>query len=347
MLQDLTSFWCFNNQLSTLDLSKNTKLEVLNCSTNQLEDLNVYSNINLVSIDAFANKIKHFDIKNNINLTQLSISDNELIGLNLKNGNNTKINLFTSLNNSNLTCIEVDDVTFSNTNWTNKDAQSIYSLDCAPSNDDCSNAIPLTFGQQTPGDVNSGDASNNATCVTGTVLADVWYTVVVPQSGEFGIEGKGFGGALKFAIYNSCSSVAPIACGTSISLKNLTVGTKFYLKVWIESSSKKSTSQTSEDGSFTFAVSESSVLSTKDSFLRLENKLSIYPNPAITNVIVSIENQQIQKLDIYNVLGKKVISRQIKKQNSVEINTSHLSKGVYLVKVKSDNNIISKKLIIQ
>ena len=59
-------------------------------------------------------------------------SDNELTSLNLKNGNNTILNIFQGTNNSNLSCIQVDDVAYSNSqsSWY-KDSSAIYSTDCA------------------------------------------------------------------------------------------------------------------------------------------------------------------------------------------------------------------------
>ncbi|MFK8060377.1 MAG: T9SS type A sorting domain-containing protein [Polaribacter sp.] len=343
-LTELDRLFAFNNKLTELDVSKNTKLEVLNCSTNLLESLNVYSNINLENIDAFENKLSFFDIQKNIKLINLSINDNELIGLNLKNANNTKIEFIFINNNPNLTCIEVDDIAYSNTNWTHKDAQSTFSRDCTPVNDNCANAIPLTFGQQTPGDVNSGNSNNNATCVTGTVIADVWFSFNVPKSGEFSVEGTGFGGELKFAVYENCTTAMTLACGKNISLKNLTSGSELYLKVWIEAASGKNATKI-ETGTFTIKAEETSVLSVEN-FEELGNQFLLYPNPAEANFTISSTKNTIQNIEIFNVLGKKVWSKSVKNQSKININSADLSKGIYMIKVNSDNKIISKKLII-
>jgi Secretion system C-terminal sorting domain len=64
---------------------------------------------------------------------ELDCSSNQLTYLNVKNGNNTNFNTTYSkfTINPNLTCIQVDDVTYSNTTWvTFKDASATYSLDC-------------------------------------------------------------------------------------------------------------------------------------------------------------------------------------------------------------------------
>ena len=71
------------------------------------------------------------------------INNTDLSSLNLKNGNNTNITFFNATNNPNLTCIEVDDVAYSNANWPDKDIIASYSNDC--DNLSISEAININF----------------------------------------------------------------------------------------------------------------------------------------------------------------------------------------------------------
>ena len=48
----------------------------------------------------------------------------------LKNGNNTNFVLFVAIGNPLLTCIEVDNVAWSTTNWTNIDVGTSFSTNC-------------------------------------------------------------------------------------------------------------------------------------------------------------------------------------------------------------------------
>ena len=59
-------------------------------------------------------------------LTILSCDNNQLTSLDVRNGNNTNFAFFYSNNNSNLTCIYVDDADYSNANWTNIDPNSTF-----------------------------------------------------------------------------------------------------------------------------------------------------------------------------------------------------------------------------
>ena len=75
----------------------------------------------------------------------------------------------------------------------------------------------------------------------------------------------------------------------------------------------------------------------------------LVPNPASNFVQVHLQNnsESIKSIIIYDILGKKV--KEINEVNSreVQINTSDLSKGLYLVEITSDSFIKQiKKLVI-
>jgi hypothetical protein len=81
-----------------------------------------------------------------------------------------------------------------------------------------------------------------------------------------------------------------------------------------------------------------------------DKNIVVYPNPASTLVNVSLNNssETISSVSIYDLLGKKVIDNNAINSNQVIINTSSLSKGVYLIEITSDSTIkLIKKLIIQ
>ncbi|PBJ11435.1 Internalin-J precursor [Flavobacterium sp. ACN6] len=153
----LESLSVANNSLSLLDISKNTNLKSFNCNSNKLETLNVSSNNALTYLSCFDNKLKILDISNNPSLVSLECennqltlldasknaslmtlrcSSNQLSSLNVKNGNNTILGSSPNFevdfrNNPNLTCIQVDDATFSNLKWAGrKDAIASYNTSC-------------------------------------------------------------------------------------------------------------------------------------------------------------------------------------------------------------------------
>ena len=336
-----------DNQLTDLDFHLLENLESLQCYKNQLTLINLISNKKLQLFVANDNQLKQLDIRVNEALVWFDVDDNDLVSLSVKNGNNSNFVQFSATGNPNLTCIEVDDVSFSETNWTAKDATATFSGDCAPANDDCSFAIPLIFGQETPGDINNGTFTNATDCVEGTIIADVWYSIIIPETGEFSIEGAGLGGLLKFAVYESCTSSSAVSCGVNISLTNLNPGDVYYLKVWMEEASTSNKSSTSETGTFTIIANESSVLSADD-FIRENIDLVVFPNPAKSNISILLSNRSnLQKIEIYSILGDKIISQKNLNRAKTTIDISHLSSGIYFIRAKVDDKIMTKKLIIR
>jgi Leucine-rich repeat (LRR) protein len=151
---ELTNFDCANNLLTSIDVTQNTLLEYLYCHYNQITNLDIKNNTSLVYLmchsnkltnidvslhpqleifDCLDNQITSIDISNNPKLYELACENNQLTYLNLKNGNNIKFDLQYSnfINNPNLTCIQVDDVAYSNAEWSKKkDATATYSTTC-------------------------------------------------------------------------------------------------------------------------------------------------------------------------------------------------------------------------
>ena len=69
----------------------------------------------------------------------------------------------------------------------------------------------------------------------------------------------------------------------------------------------------------------------------------MYPNPTNGNKVYFNLSEDTQ-IQIYNVLGKRVLSSKLSKsQNSINVN--ELSKGVYMVKITTGTKATLKKLI--
>lgn len=128
----LTSIDCGHNQLTALNVSSNTSLVTLSCYNNQITSLNVSAISGLKYLNCQVNQLTSLDVSLNTALKDLGCYDNQLTALNAKNGNNTNFSAFYAYNNPLLTCIQVDNPTFMNTNWpSGKDASANYSLNCS------------------------------------------------------------------------------------------------------------------------------------------------------------------------------------------------------------------------
>ncbi len=142
------------NSLTNIDLSTNPNLERANLSYNQLTSITGSNNGQLKSLQASNNPslivlptnttnldtleiencgFSGLNLDNQTSLKLLNCKSNNLECLSIKNNANNLISYINTSNNFNLTCIQVDDSTYSTNNpvWNaNKDSWSNYSENC-------------------------------------------------------------------------------------------------------------------------------------------------------------------------------------------------------------------------
>ncbi|WP_395632595.1 T9SS type A sorting domain-containing protein [Flavobacterium sp.] len=73
------------------------------------------------------------------------------------------------------------------------------------------------------------------------------------------------------------------------------------------------------------------------------SNFSLYPNP-VKNVLNISSEAEIKEVNIYNTLGQLVVSKS-QSSNNVALSTESLSKGVYIIAVHIQNEIIRKQFI--
>ncbi|WP_010134664.1 SdrD B-like domain-containing protein [Ochrovirga pacifica] len=206
------------NKLVILDLTDNEVLKRIEVQGNLLEQLILGQKISLTHLYAGTNKLKDIDVKGAINLTVLSLEFNKLKGtldldnnkcileLNLNNNDlqqllfNNEFNNrvadanFKILNNPNLTCVKVDDVTYSTLNWiTYVEDASVFTTE-----DDCSApAVPVVVNElQVVGGsiVMPADAiemklyTQGGRVVANTNLTGVYFVMTISANGEVRVQ---------------------------------------------------------------------------------------------------------------------------------------------------------------
>lgn len=110
-------------------MSNNIELTSLTCNDNQLSELDVYKNTVLTALNCKNNEIKILDLSNNAELTELWGNDNKLKYLNLKNGKNHLLEIMHVWSNYDLFCIQVDDADNIPSTW-EKDSTANFSENC-------------------------------------------------------------------------------------------------------------------------------------------------------------------------------------------------------------------------
>ena len=74
-----------------------------------------------------------------------------------------------------------------------------------------------------------------------------------------------------------------------------------------------------------------------------EGEFLIYPNPVSDQLHIESARSQIQQVEIFNLNGKRVLN--VGYQANQPIDVSSLAKGMYLVKVQTEDEILTKKLV--
>lgn len=176
----LTELHCEENSITSLDLSMNTSMSLLLCHTNELTSLNIATNVNLTDVRCYQNQLTTLTTGTHPNLFRINARDNEftsldfsnlgalteislenntnLSSLNLANNNNTIIT-YLNIANTALECVQVDDQTYSNTNWN----VAPFNLDGAICLEDCASAGIKEFNTENELNIFPNPATYNIT----------------------------------------------------------------------------------------------------------------------------------------------------------------------------------------
>ena len=82
----------------------------------------------------------------------------------------------------------------------------------------------------------------------------------------------------------------------------------------------------------------------------VDSNVVVYPNPATSYVQIALTNsaEQISAVQLFDLLGKKIMEQNNIVGNQTMLNTASLSKGMYLIEIKSNTNLkLVKKLVIK
>jgi hypothetical protein len=230
----------------------------------------------------------------------------------------------------------------------------------APANDECTNAIALTPGGVFADNPLSGTilgASTTAgvtpSCQT-LFAADVWYSVVVPASGSITIETQVASSntvtdSVIAAFSGACGTLTQLGCDDDggpagannlmsiLSLSALTPGDVIYVGVWKYGTA----APTGTNSQFQVSAYDPSLAT--DTFDA--SSFKFYPNP-VKDMLNLSYSQNISKVQVINLLGQEVTSKSIDATDA-KVDMSNLPSGTYLVKVTSDNQVKTIKVIKQ
>ncbi len=122
---------------------------------------------------------------------------------------------------------------------------------------------------------------------------------------------------------------------TTLNGANIQIGTKTI--VWTVTNGAGLTE------TCTFDIIVKAPVSTNIQILK-QNGISIYPNPTSGKINFEFLNNNIQQIKIINLAGKTVINK-IKIQPKETIDLSNLAKGIYIISIKTNKDILKTKIV--
>jgi hypothetical protein len=78
-----------------------------------------------------------------------------------------------------------------------------------------------------------------------------------------------------------------------------------------------------------------------------ENAIAVYPNPNKGSFTIQMESENTNSVVVYNIIGEVVFEKLNNTQQTLNVDISHLSKGIYIIKVVIGNEQFVKKVITE
>jgi hypothetical protein len=195
---------------------------------------------------------------------------------------------------------------------------------------------------------NNLSVGNYSLCITDSICCQVCTTAVVLPGIPF------------YATTNVTNASCPTCCDGSVST-NIYGGSGPYTWSWSDGEYSQAINNLCQ-GIYNCCITDVEGCTTCDtttiSFPTSINNyeqsdfISVFPNPTTSTIIIQFELQQVQHtiLQIKNILGQIIYSQQLINtigKQSVSIDLSEFSTGLYFIKFQTDAQTITKKIVKQ
>ncbi|MBN1132562.1 MAG: T9SS type A sorting domain-containing protein [Bacteroidales bacterium] len=291
--KNLKMLECDGNELSSLDLSNNTLLTELSCRENNITSLDVLNNKALMYLDCSRNQIVNLDVSGNNSLIDLYCEMNYLKSLDLSNDtalnrlfcSNNQLSSLDLTNNAHLRYLFCGTNNLINLNLTKN--QELLALHC--------DTNPLT----------TLDISNNISMESFACYKHIWCSI---------------------GIYTS-----------NLNISNMPALSK--VCVW-ESFTPESI--------IIDSANSPAVIFTVDCATGFENQypgsISICPNPTSNFLTIETDLSGLHSIEIFHMNGQIIYGTSME-NTSYQIDLSSFSTGIYIILIRSKDFVITEKVI--
>lgn len=226
-----------------------------------------------------------------------------------------------------------------NSEGCNSIAQVAYNCGIVPSNDECSGALPLTFGETLEAYNELATASAETPSCNDIDRADVWFTFNSGSNTSIDIlVDTGYSIQLW---EGSCGSLTPVA-GSCVEGSLLdfavTINTDYYVQVWSACPGCRTTLTT---GLFTILLQDG-ILSNPELAV---NEVKVYPNPTKDILTINVTNSTINNIRVTDINGRVVLNEDARGVIDLEVDMSSLTVGMYFVNIMTSSGIKTVKVV--
>jgi N-acetylmuramoyl-L-alanine amidase len=232
----------------------------------------------------------------------------------------------------------------------------------AATNDFCANALAITSSNNcvyTPGTLSgcTSTFTTPASCdaFTGTAATkDVFYSFIATNTthtievNPIGTAGDAVDAIISLRTGSNCLGSSEIDCtggngnggGTTKTLvaNNLNIGDQYWIRVYDFGMLDP------VDPNFEICVTDNNITSLNNN--TTASNITIYPNPSKGIFTINNKLQKTTNVTVYSTLNQVVYNNN-NFDNDCKIDLSSQTKGIYFIKVQMDENIVTKKIIIE
>ncbi|MFD2823553.1 T9SS type A sorting domain-containing protein [Lacinutrix iliipiscaria] len=361
---NLINLYAYNNSLSSVDLSNNTKLEILDLDNNNLSSLNIENNEALIKIYISNNAITTLDLSHNLQLEFISCNLNNLSALDVSlntllkdircySNNLTSIDLSNNLNleklfisENSLTSLDLtmntslETLTCDNNDLNSIDLSNNTVLDYLGCSNNNLNTLTLTNNTALKRLLCN---NNNLTSIDVSTAEDLFLFYTMNNQIQ-SIDLSDNSDLKYFRAENNLLTNVDIRNNHNHRINEFVVTQNSGLTcVFVDNPNASYLSDWELDGNANFVEDEDEcqTLSVKED---LNLSFTLYPNPANDFVNVNL-NTHKASFKLYTIKGQFIFEKDmLLGSNTVDI--SDLSAGLYVVAIQTENGLTTKKLVI-
>ena len=339
----LTRLWCYNNQLTKLDVSKNTALTELWCYFNQLTALDISKNTALTELYCSNNQLTALDVSKNTALTSLNCYNNQLTALDVSQ--NTALKWLYCYNNQ-LTALDVSQNTA--LTWVTCSGNQIKGEEMTR----LVNSLPDLTGKEAGTIVVvQSDAESNRCLKSDVAIAKSknWYTLKHKSDPE---EYSDYEGEepIPYAVTLTKEGEGTITATGAADLNAVPEGTELTIVATAaEGYELKALTANGTDILATKKFTVTAATEVKATFTKKtaadvvgSSSVRLYPNPAST--YVNVKGAKADALvRLYDANGSLQYEARTDADGTLQIDLSAYAEGTYLLRVGND----AQRLLIQ